>query len=122
VSAIERAGGRVLHRYHIDVVRAELDTSVVRALVLGPDPIAQMAEEVLDTSQTNLHVQVHYTRPVTDADSAHLAGLGGRVRGAPRVRPILWVDLPDSILPGVMRAPGVREVRAQLVGCGRAGA
>lgn len=119
--AVERAGGRVLHRFHIDVVRAELDTSAVRALVLGPERIAQMAEQVLASNRVNLRVQISYSRPVTGADSAYIARLGGLVMGTPPVRPMLLVDLPDSILPDVMRAPGVRTVSARLVGCSRPG-
>jgi hypothetical protein len=119
VRAIERAGGRVLHRFRLDVVRAELDTAAVRALVLGPDPIAQMAEQVVDSNRLNLQVQISYSRPVTDADSAYIANLGGLVTGTPPVRPILFADLPDSILPDVMRAPGVQSVGPRLVGCSR---
>ena len=122
VRAIERAGGRVLHHFHINVVRAELDTSAARALVVGPNPLAELADQVLDSSRKNLQVQVSFSRPVTGSDSAYISRLGALVKGTVPVRPMLIVDSPDSILPAVMRAPGVESVRASLVSCGRAGA
>lgn len=118
VRAIERRGGRVLHRFHVDAIRAELDTGAARALTSGPDPVALMATQVLDPTQLTIPLQVFYTRPLLPEDSAFIAGLTGRtgptIRGP---RPVIYTELADSLLPLVLRAPGVKFARARTFGC-----
>jgi hypothetical protein len=102
----------------VDAIRAELDTSAARALVSGPDAIALMATQVLDSTQLTIPLQIFYTRPLSADDSAFIARLTGRtgptIRGP---RPVIYTELPDSLLPRVLRAPGVKFARARTFGC-----
>ena len=122
IAAVERLGGRVLHRFHVDAIRVELDTGAARTIVSGPDAIALMATQVLDSTQLTIPLQIFYTRPLSADDSAFIARLTGRtgptIRGP---RPVIYTELPDSLLPRVLRAPGVKFARARTFGCGDAG-
>lgn len=122
VRTLEQRGARVLHRFHVDAIRAELDTGAARALVSGPDPIALMATQVLDSTQLTIPLQIFYARPLTADDSAFIArlsgGTGPRTRGP---RPVVYTELPDSLVPLVLRAPGVKFARARTFGCGYTG-
>jgi hypothetical protein len=122
IAVIERLGGKALHRFHVDAIRAELDTGAARALVSGPDSIAFMATQVLDTAQLTIPLQIFYSRPLTADDSsfiAHLSGLPGPTIRGPRA--VIYTELPDSLLPLVLRAPGVKFARARAFGCGHHG-
>ena len=120
--AITTAGGRVVHRFHLGAIRAELDTAAIRALVYGPNPIAEAAEQVLDLKSLDIPVQVRYNRPAAPMDSAGIARLGGVAHLMPVPRPTLNAVVPDSVVPALVRMPGVVSVRATWVACGRAGA
>ena len=119
--AIERAGGRVLHRFHVAAIRAELDTTTVRALVYGPNWIADMAEQVLDLRSLNIPVQVRYDRPAAPLDSSRIARLGGMAYLMPVPRPLLNAVVPDSVVPALTRMPSVVSVRARSEACGHSG-
>ena len=116
IRAIENAGGRVLHRFNLALVRADLDTGAVRDLIEGPARIATYARGVPDTAGLDVDAQVFYTRPVTDADERALREHGAqRVGRAPR--PVLYAVIPDSLVPRVATLPGVDFVRAVAIGC-----
>ena len=119
--AIERAGGRVLHRFHVAAIRAELDTATVRALVYGPNWIAEMAEQVLDLRSFDIPVQVRYDRLAAPLDSSRIARLGGAASLMPVPRPLLNAVVPDSAMPELMSMPGVVSVRARSATCGDSG-
>jgi len=112
----------VLHRFHVDAIRAELDTGAARALTSGPDPIALMATQVLDSTELTIPLQIFYTRPLTAVDSAFIARLSGRTGPSTRLpRPVVYTELPDSLVPLVLRAPRVKFARARTFGCGYTG-
>ena len=122
IAAVERLGGRVLHRFHVDAIRAELDTGAASVLVYGRDAIAFMATQVLDSTQLTIPLQIFYARPLSADDSAFIARLTGRpgptIRGP---RPVIYTELADSLLPPVLTAPGVKFARARSFGCGYEG-
>ena len=116
--SIEGAGGRVLHRFHVNAIRAELDTASVRELVYGRNSIAEAAEQVLDLRSLDISVQVRYNRPAETMDSARIARLGGVAHLMSLPRPTLNAVVPDSIVPALLRMPNVVSVRARSVACG----
>ncbi len=121
VRSINGAGGRVLHLFHVDAIRAELDTATVRELVYGPNSIAEAAEQVLDLGKLDIPVQVRYSRSAASMDSARIAGLGGVAHLMPVPRPTLNAIVPDSVVPALIRMPDVVSVRVRSTACGRSG-
>jgi hypothetical protein len=116
VRAVQAAGGRVLYRFHVALLRAELDTSAVRALVKGPGAIANAAFTVPDTTKFDANVQIFYRRAITDADKEALRALGVvEIDQAPT--PVLEASVPDSLIPLIAALPGVQYVRATGWGC-----
>ena len=120
VRAVERRGGRVRHHFQVAVLRAVLDTAAVRALIDGPDPVAESATAVVDPEQFDVRAQVFFQRPITVEDERAVRAAGGRrLERAPP--PVLYVVLPDSAIPRVARLPNVRFVRALAQGCATVG-
>jgi hypothetical protein len=119
VRAVERVGGRVLHRFNVALLRAELDTAGIRALVEAPNGIAAMASSVSDSLDLTAEVQVFYTRPITAEDRQAVERLGARRLGSPIPRRVLYAEVPDSAIPALSRQPGVDFVRARAMVCGR---
>ena len=116
VRAVEAAGGRVLHRFRVALVRAELDTGAVRALVSDSPGIADAAFTVPDSSKFDASVQIFYKSPITDHDEETLRQLG--VYDVTRMPiPVLLTAVPDSLIPRIAALPGVDFVRATAWGC-----
>jgi hypothetical protein len=119
VRAVERVGGRVLHRFNVALLRAELDTAGIRALVEEPNGIAEMASSVSDSLDLTAEVQVFYTRPITPQDRQAVERLGARRLGRPIPRRVLYAEVPDSAIHALSLQPGVDFVRARAIVCGR---
>ncbi len=119
VRAVQAAGGRVLHTFHVAVLRAELDTAAVRFLVAGPSSIADAAYSVADTLSLGVRLQIFYKRAITNADESALRELGASDFYREPSPPVLAAFAPDSIIPRLQRLPGVAFVRAYAVVCGR---
>ena len=116
VRAVQAAGGRVLYQFRVALLRAELDTGAVRALVKGPAAIANAAFTVPDTTKFDATVQIFYARAITDADKDTLRTLGVvEVDQAPN--PVLEASVPDSLILRIGGLPGVQFVRATGWGC-----
>ena len=116
VAAVQAAGGRVLYQFRVALVRAELDTGAVRALVKGPAAIANAAFTVPDTTKFDANVQIFYDRAITDADKDTLRTLGV-VEVDQMPDPVLEASVPDSLIPRIGALPGVQFVRATGWGC-----
>ncbi len=116
VRAVQAAGGRVLYQFRVALLRAELDTGAVRALVKGPAAIANAAFTVPDTTKFDANVQIFYDRAITDADKDTLRTLGVvEMDQAPN--PVLEASVPDSLILRIGALPGVQFVRATGWGC-----
>ena len=116
VRAVQAAGGRVLYQFRVALLRAELDTGAVRALVKGPTAIANAAFTVPDTTKFDANVQIFYDRAITDADKDALRTLGiVEMDQAPN--PVLEASVPDSLILRIGALPGVQFVRATGWGC-----
>jgi hypothetical protein len=115
VRAVQAAGGRVLYQFRVALLRAELDTGAVRALVKGRAAIANAAFTVPDTTKFDANVQIFYERAITDADKDALRALG--VVEVDQSDPVLEASVPDSLIPRIEVLPGVQFVRATGWGC-----
>jgi len=121
VRAIERLGGHVVHRFHVGVIRAELDTAAARVLTAGPESLAHMAEQVREPGNRNLSVQITFNRPPMALDSERVARLGGAPGPISGTRDMLYATVADSALPGILVMEGVEDVRTRVPRCGQPG-
>jgi hypothetical protein len=116
IRAVEAAGGRVVYQFRVALLRAELDTGAVRALVNDSSGIADAAFTVPDSSKFDASVQMFYKHPITDHDEEALRHLG--VYEVARMPiPVLQTAVPDSLIPRIAALPGVDFVRATAWGC-----
>ncbi len=116
IRAVEAAGGRVLYQFRVALLRAELDTAAVRALVADSPGIADAAFTVPDSSKFDASVQIFYKRPVTDHDEEALRHLGAYDVARMPI-PVLQTAVPDSLIPRIAALPGVDFIRATAWGC-----
>jgi len=116
IRAVEAAGGRVVYQFRVALLRAELDTGAVRALVSDSSGIADAAFSVPDSSKFDASVQIFLKHPITDHDEEALRHLG--VYEVARMPiPVLQTAVADSLIPRIAALPGVDFVRATAWGC-----
>ena len=116
IRAVEAARGRVLYQFRVALLRAELDTNAVRALVADSPGIADAAFTVPNSSKFDASVQIFYKHPITDHDEEALRHLG--VYDVARMSiPVLQTAVPDSLIPRIAALPGVDFIRATAWGC-----
>ncbi len=100
-SAVRRRGGRIVHQYNVDILRA-----VVRAGDIPGLPIWS-AHGVTDPETTELRVLVVYSRTPTEADAQALRESGGRdVSLLPHAKVII-ATVPDAAIPQIQQLSGV---------------
>jgi hypothetical protein len=116
IRAVQAAGGHVLYRFRVALLRADLDTGAIRDLVDGPHAIADAAFAVPDTSKYNADVQIFYKRPITKGDEEALGQLGLYDRLKMPI-PVLQTVTPDSLIPQIAALPGVDFIRARAWRC-----
>ena len=126
IRAVEAAGGRVLYKFRVALLRVELDTGAVRALAAGPTAIANAAWAVHDTSKVDADVQIFYKRAITEGDKADLRRLGVRLGvwmwnidsiGESPDHRVIESLIPDSLIAPVAALPSVQFVRATGWAC-----
>ena len=116
IRTVEAAGGRVVYQFRVALLRAELDTGAVRALVSDSSGIADAAFIVPDSSKFDASVQIFYKHPIADHDEEALRHLG--VYDVARMPiPVLQTAVADSLIPRIAALPGVDFVRATAWGC-----
>ena len=116
IRAVQAAGGHVLYRFRVALMRADLDTGAIRDLIDGPHAIANAAYTVPDTSKHYAHVQVFYKRPITSRDEDALGQLGLSQRLKMPI-PVILTVAPDSLIPRIAALPGVEFIRARSLAC-----
>lgn len=114
--AVTAAGGRVLHAFHVSVLRVQLHTSTLRRF-LGPDSIAEVAYPVRDTTRLDVGVQVFLGRDPTPADDSVLRSFGVRGPAPPRRSEIIAAAVADAAIPKIAALASVAKVRAANVLC-----
>ena len=116
VFAVRRAGGRIVHRFNVAMVRAEIDVAAVPRL-FGPNGVANYVETVRDMSRRNVTLIVFLSRDLTDADVAAVESLGARVLSRLDALEGYIVEVPDEAIPAVRALPGVQSVGADSYLC-----
>jgi hypothetical protein len=117
LAAVRAAEGMVQHIFQVPMIRAELDTSAVRALILGAGAVGTFARIAPDPRVQEVEVQIRFDRPVTESDVAALGRLDARDLGHVPRPDVLEVALADSEVPAVRRLAGVHGVEPMTVGC-----
>ena len=116
VRRVEALGGRIIHRFHVALLRVDVDTAALYALTSGPGAIADAAFAVLDSTRVRFRGQVYFSQDATAADRAGLRALGLAALESPRPD-LVTAFIPDSVTPTVAQMPGVRLVRVARIGC-----
>ena len=121
VAAVRRAGGRILHRYNVGMIRAELDVAAVPSLfepgVLGDFAVANYVATVSDLSRRDITLIVFLSRDLTDDDVAAVEAVGARVLSRLDGLEGYIVEIDDAAIPLVRALPGVQSVGADSYGC-----
>jgi hypothetical protein len=113
--AIVRAlGGRVLHVFNVPMLRIEIDTSAIPALLYRLN--ARILLPVADTSKRDVITNIFYNGPARPEDSARVAALGVRMSGS-RFSRMISVVAADSIIPAIRKLPYVVWVRPMSGAC-----
>lgn len=116
LEAIRAAGGKVLHTYHVPMVRTEIDTAAVPRLATLPNPVVHSARIVTDTTPREVTLEVNYDRLIQAADAQRLVDIGARNAGrSPRG---MITNVPDSTIRRVKTLPGVTRVELAYLHCG----
>ncbi len=115
VALLTDRGATVVHRYHFPAVRVEMSSARLKAMLDSVYVNAVMS--VPDPARFDWTFTIMLQKPVTIADTAYIARLGGLVRGIFHSMPGMVVDLPDASLPYLRSWPGVRYIDNSTFGC-----
>ena len=120
VQAVALVGGRVTHRFNVEVIRAELTASQARFLTNLPSDLIRMAVAVRDTQVRNVYVNIRYPNLSRPENLEALKGLTERPVSA-RPRPFVQTIVADSNIPRIRGLPGVASVEVTGISCGSTG-
>ncbi|HEV2130994.1 MAG TPA: hypothetical protein VGR27_07825, partial [Longimicrobiaceae bacterium] len=120
LQALRSGGARTLHVFNVAMVRVEIATDRIPALIRSRDPIADWAATVPDPNNFDVELQIFFVDAPRDEDLRAIEALGGRVLGGLGVRGVLYVVAPDAAVPQLARLPRVTNVRAQAMICAEA--
>ena len=120
VQADGAIGGRVTHRFNVEVIRAELTASQARFLTNLPSELVRMAVAVRDTQVRNVYVNIRYPNLSGPENLEALKGLTERPLSARRGRFVQTI-VADSNIPRIRVLPGVASVEVTGMGCGSTG-
>lgn len=115
VDLVRSHGGRVLHHFNVPAVRARIIVSRIPDLV--KEGLWITVRDVPDATRYDLKVHVGFDRPLTDSDSALIAGLGGRITHRWDFINALAVLLPDRSVPDLRERSDVEYVEVSGVAC-----
>ena len=118
VAAVRRAGGIVLHRFHVPIVRASIATAAVPKVVGWPSPgLAIYAVTVPDPTRQVVELLVMLSHDLSDTDIAAVEALGGRILSRWEYLDGYAVEIDDAAVPRVRTLPGVMIVSKNGIGC-----
>ena len=120
VQAVALVGGRLTHRFNVEVIRAELTASQARFLTNLPSDLIRMAVAVRDTQVRNVYVNIRYPNLAGPENIEALKGLTERPVSARRGRYVQTI-VADSNIPRIRGLPGVASVEVTGMGCGSTG-
>jgi hypothetical protein len=105
-AAVQEAGGRVVHRFNVPVLRVEIRAGSIPGL-----PKIDQALGVTDAGRHGIkEAVVTYSRTTTEADVQQLKALGGSEIHQLQSVDLIVATLPDASIPSVRRLGGVTEV------------
>jgi hypothetical protein len=114
VQRIETAGGEVLHRFNVELVRARISTDSLKSL-LSSTGIGDYAIVVDDPTKFDVDVAISFLKTATAADSAAAKQfVDSRSGPAPRYQ---YTIVADSMIPTLSRMSGIKIVRARALNC-----
>lgn len=112
-AAVRANGGRVVHRFHVRLVRVAIRYAAISRL-----PMVWVAKGVVDPQNLEVPVGIQYSRAVTDADLERLAQAGVRqLKSFATVPDVVWGRADDPRIPGVRALPGVSRVELDGTFC-----
>jgi len=112
LAAIRRAGGDVVRRFNVQVLRVAIRAGEIPAV-----PGVGSARGVTDAGTAEVRVFVVYSRAPTEADVQALQARGGRDANLLALSRLIAVTVPDAAIPPIERLSGVSHVEADGVGC-----
>lgn len=114
IGAIEHAGGIVRYRFHVPVVRADIDVDAVPRVVGSS---ARFARTVPDTSARDVQLIVMLDHPLGESDINSVQALGGTVlRRYDAIHGYL-TQINDAAVPLIRALPGVTGASFNTIGC-----
>lgn len=116
VAAVEAAGGRIVHRFHGPMARAELDISAVPGLAWPRGPL-NSAATVPDPGAFEIALIVMLDHDLTADDLRAVEALGGRVTHEYHALEGYAVVIDDARVPEVRGLPGVELAGFSAVYC-----
>lgn len=116
VAAVEAAGGRIVHRFHGPMVRAELDVGAVPGLAWPGGPLSSAAT-VPDPGAFEITLIVMLDHNLTAEDLQAVEALGGRVTHEYHTLEGYAVVIDDARVPEVRGLPGVELAGFAAVYC-----
>lgn len=116
-NAVVERGGRVIHRFDLRVIRAEIPTSEIPKL-----SSVNHVREVPNPDRKDLQIMVMYHRPVEESDVERISELGGRVTRVFTVVDGLSAEMPDQSISALYAEDAVGHISYNAVACLGAGA
>jgi hypothetical protein len=120
VRVVRSTGGRILHRFNVGMLRAEMDVEDVPRLFergTGEYAVANYVATVSDLSRRDVTLIVLLSRDLTDADIEAVESLGARVQSRLDALEGYIIDIDDAAIPQVRALPGVQTVGANSYLC-----
>jgi hypothetical protein len=113
-AAVQKAGGRVVHRFQLPVLRVEIRASSIPLL-----PYISHARGVTDAGKQEIkEVMIDYSRAATESDLQQLRTLGASEIKRPQfLETTVLATLPDASIPSVRRLDGVTRLELNHYTC-----
>lgn len=110
-------GARILYRFNANMVRIEVPTDSLAAMVKAPPLVLDGVLSVPDTLHHDYVSELVFDHTVTSTDSLLVLRLGGWPKKREPDYPVLDAIIPDSIVPE-LRNHGLIHSLVDFTGCG----
>jgi hypothetical protein len=109
--AVLWAGGRIVHEFHIQAVRAELRVSVIPRLPVG------YVQSAGQPNRYPVDAIIAFKAAVSDSDRAFLRSVGATILGEMAPQQAVHASVPDESIPQVRAHLTVEYLELNSVGC-----
>jgi hypothetical protein len=110
--AIRRAGGIVVHRYHLAAIRAIIMADSVRSL-----PFASHVTGVPNWEHFPVSATIYFKDELTQEDLDFLLSVGVTIHGTFSISAAAYGIVPDASIPIIRASPRVEYVQGSVYGC-----